>query len=63
MNIENLKSLFADLSFGTVIGIINDWSILLANILLIGGRVVLEVLIQRREARKKAKQERGGLEP
>ena len=60
---NKIQSLAADLSFGTIIGLINDWPVLLANFLLIGGRVLVEILIMKREARKKAKRDSDSLEP
>lgn len=49
--------IIADVATATGVALINDWSILIANIVLIGGRILLEWIIYKNKNRKGRKQQ------
>lgn len=50
-----LQSL-ADIATGTGMALINDWPILIANLVIIAGRILLEWLILKKQNRKGKRQ-------
>lgn len=48
----------ADVATGTAVAIVNDWNVLIANLLLIGGRIILEWIILKQNRRAQDKEKR-----
>ena len=55
-----MRQFFADVATGTGLAFINNWDILLANIVVIAGRILLEWIILKQKQQQNKNREKPG---